>query len=87
MRGAGQIRLQGCHHYGYGCWVHRVLICNIWCTVHCYIWVIPHLAEQAGLWEVTCHSAWNLGTSYDLGRNLVTCHTRGTYDRKPTVVY
>ena len=27
----------------------------------------------------------NFGTNYDLGQNFVTCHTRGTYDRKPTV--
>ena len=25
-------------------------------------------------------------TNYDLGQNFVTCHTQGTYDRKPTVI-
>ena len=35
---------------------------------------------------VTGCEARNFGTNYDLGQNFVTCHTRGTYDRKPTVL-
>ena len=34
---------------------------------------------------VTGCEARNFGTNYDLGQNFVTCHTWGTYDRKPTV--
>ena len=34
---------------------------------------------------VTGCEAQNFGTNYDLGQNFVTCHTPGTYDRKPTV--
>ena len=34
---------------------------------------------------VTGCEARNFGTNYDLDHNFVTCHTRGTYDRKPTV--
>ena len=35
---------------------------------------------------VTGCEARNFGTNYDLGQNFVTCHTQGTYDRKPTVI-
>ena len=36
---------------------------------------------------VTGCEAQNFGTNYDLGQNFVTCHTWGTYDRKPTVLW